>query len=213
MPGVVFSEPTSAGLPKPIEWHESKTGKFWFGWHAPNPPGPDDLRNGVDVDGWEIELGDGRFWKIPRVLPCRERILTRRSGLPYLIGLRDEPGPLDIRHDDGDVPFVEFIDPQYHELVEDAQRLRDHFAEPENEKAGAVEAGAFAVKLLQVCYCIRSEEIAALDLIGKACGTRMILAAIDAVEIGIARMSDDTRETLERGGVDEDALMEMAAGD
>ena len=89
MPGVVFHEPTSAGLPKPIEWCESNTGNFWFGWHAPNPPGPDDLRNGVGVDGWQIELGAGNEWMIPRVLPCRERILTRRSGLPYLIGRRD----------------------------------------------------------------------------------------------------------------------------
>ena len=172
-PGVVFHTPGPAGLPEPIDWHE--VGRYHVGWHAPYPPGPDELRNGVDVTGWNIELCDGNLWRVPLVIPFRELHPERESGLPQVYALAEN----------GDAQALERgwatnVKAEYLPLIGEAEiflaALHDESTDPKPDMV------PYCANLLAVCYRIGRSEMLALELLDKEHAEVMVLGSIDGGE-------------------------------
>ena len=159
-PGVVFAEPSPAGLPEPINWHEAEG--YSIGWHTPFPPGPDDLRNGVDVTGFNIELCDGNLWRVPLVIPFRDLDPERECGLPQVYALADSGDERD-----ADRGYATNVKAEYMPLVREAETflnaLHDESTDPKPCMVG------YCANLLAVCYRIGRAEMLALGLLDKDC--------------------------------------------
>ena len=179
-PGVVFSEPSPAGLPTPINWHDADG--YSIGWHTPFPPGPDDLHNGVDVTGFNIELCDGNLWRVPLVIPFRDLDPERECGLPQVYKLSNVGDPRDTERG-----YAETVKAEYMSLVREAETflsaLHDESTDPKPCMVG------YCANLLAVCYRIGRAEVLALGLLDKECANRMVALSIDCGErLEAARM-------------------------
>ena len=106
--GMVFTRQTATRLPAPLRWERARGGRFWVGWHEPDPPGPEHLDRGLNVGGSYLRLADGRNWLVPLVLACKEQDPERESGLPSSMRLVGE--------EIGNAPLSE-----YDRLIEQAE--------------------------------------------------------------------------------------------
>ena len=175
MPGVVFTSPSPAGLPKPIDWHSTPDGKYWIGWHKHSRPGPDDLRNDVEAAGFNVELCDGNRWRVPLVVPFRDIDRERESGLPQVYALAGESTASRNGRE-----YAETVKSEYMPLVEEAEKflaaLHDDSDAPRPDMVG------YCARLLGVCYRIGLREMLALGLLDKECAEMMVFGSIDCGE-------------------------------
>lgn len=64
-----------------------KFGDQWIGWQTDMLPGPESLRRPSQLQGYEVELGDGRVWIAPVVKQFREDQRDWVSQLPMVWGI------------------------------------------------------------------------------------------------------------------------------
>jgi len=194
--GMVFTRQSATKLPRPIVWEKSRSGKFWIGWHEANPPGPEDLRNGVSLTAaFTVRLRDERDWLIPLVLPCRQRNPTRECGLPQVYRLSGEADK------EGRRGVAEEVTPEYVPLIDEAKQFWTVF---KHESQPAIETErvlTFCVHLLQVSYRIGLDEVLALELLDKQIAQAMVLAVIDATERIKSEMPAELASVAEKSGL------------
>lgn len=70
-----------------------KFGDQWIGWQTDRRPGPESLRRANQIDGYEVELGDGLIWQAPIVRPFHEASKNWGCNLPMVIGLDESNEP------------------------------------------------------------------------------------------------------------------------
>ena len=186
--GIVFHRYGGDTLPTPLgPWHKARRGNYWIGWHRPSQPGPADLRRDKIIDGWEIELRDGKRWLIPLVLPCTELDPERRSGLQRSYRLAGESIAADVA-------------PEYRPLVERAERMLACATTGEG-LPDATEQVEYIAAVLSVCYRIGADEIAALELGGPIEGTRIMQLTIDMNERVRAALTPEERDAIDAQGL------------
>lgn len=194
--GMVFTRQSATRLPQPIVWEKSRCGRFWVGWHEPDPPGPEDLLKGISLTAaFNVRLRDEHDWLIPLVLPCRQRNLTRECGLPQIYRLAKEGDQ------QGQRGIAEEVTPEYVPLIEEAEQFWAVF---KDESCPAIETErvlTFCVHLLQVSYRIGVDEVLALGLLDKQTAEGMVLAAIDAMERIKAEMPAELASVAEDAGL------------
>ncbi len=81
---VVHRGPTSAYDPDNQIWRDC--GAYCIGMDVATPPGPDDLIRELSHAGYELALGDGRLWRIPRLKKFNAETLALESALPTRLG-------------------------------------------------------------------------------------------------------------------------------
>lgn len=71
-----------------------KFGDQWIGWQTDMPPGPESLRRGNQIDGYEVELGDGLIWLAPVIRAFRESSANWESRIPTVWGVDENLQPV-----------------------------------------------------------------------------------------------------------------------
>jgi len=69
-------------FPDRQDWTDTGDG-YWIGWTPGDLPGPEDLKRPTMLDGQEIQLADGRIWRIPAApyLP-RKLVIEGKALVP-----------------------------------------------------------------------------------------------------------------------------------
>jgi hypothetical protein len=162
-----------------IRWYQP-TAELRIGHNPHDPPGPEQLRNWIEIaEGTAVRLGDGKFWLVPRVLPCTERDAERPEGLPQ--GWRD----------------LELHRP----LVEQAERF---LAAYEGSGPGSLpdqEVLSFVAAVLGVGYRVRAGELLALGILNSSNTEVVFMDAIDGAERELSRSPAAITQRLEHAGV------------
>jgi hypothetical protein len=169
--GLVVSYSNRTGHYKDTQvWQEIHGTKCWIGYDKNDPPTPDDLaRDGVTIDGYFVELGDGNKWVVP--------VARHASGDPNL------PRPykcIDGKWAHGDVV------PKYQKLWEVAEKFwevaKQQFGEDEDSITVPLELNQeieFALIALSTNYRIDRTEASILQLLNKESVSGILGAVID----------------------------------
>lgn len=78
-------------FPDRQEWRQF--GGVWIGWEPGMKPGPESLRRGNQLPGYEVELGDGQIWHAPTIRAFVESPMQFQSKLPGVWGVDDKMQP------------------------------------------------------------------------------------------------------------------------
>lgn len=71
-----------------------KFGEHWIGWKTDMLPGPESLRRATMLDGYEVELGDGRVWQAPVIRAFQEKDITWIPRIPMVWGIGRDMTPI-----------------------------------------------------------------------------------------------------------------------
>lgn len=142
-----------------------KFGEQWIGWQEDMKPGPESLRRPKQIDGYEVELGDGKIWIAPTVRPFHETQATLGCSLPMMLGI-DESREHTAR-------VVE----RFRDIWETTVRIADIFYNGEQYAQFAFFDDA--VKCLALNYRIGNAEATILELLNTELVETVCGASVD----------------------------------
>tara|TARA_Y100000034_G_scaffold135318_1_gene206776 strand:- start:203 stop:985 length:783 start_codon:yes stop_codon:yes gene_type:complete len=157
-----------------------KKGDFWIGMEPDNPVTPDDLRRPNQQLGYEIELGDGNTWTIPRV-----------TALPTTLGIDLDSGKI---KGSTTKPFADFSERTWAYastifdqlgMLHKLQQQKPDLAVKQNVEFALEDTFKHACDALAINYRLHWQIINALPvpLFTEANTVQCLLAMIDYHEI------------------------------
>lgn len=70
-----------------------KFGEQWIGWQTDMLPGPESLRRPTQLQGYEVELGDGKVWIAPVIRAFQESSGLWQSRIAMTWGVNEDMSP------------------------------------------------------------------------------------------------------------------------
>jgi hypothetical protein len=122
--------------PSEQEWKPIGDGsQVWIGIDPSDPPTPDDLVRRQVYDGYDVELADGKTWKVPVIRRCHNGSTNLPTDMIW-----DATGAL-----------IEPIKPAYEQLWKDTETVVRWFTE-ERDDVLRSDCLRYAVKALSINY-------------------------------------------------------------
>lgn len=144
--------------------------RWWVGLEdAQLPPGPDDLVRELGLEGYELELGDGRLWRAPRILRWDIEKLEHQPAIPRMLTR--------VPAETGGFKFAYEVPEAFKPVLKIAQRsFEDHV----HERSVPIERlFEDASALLSANYRIGPAEVALLGLLDEGNAQQILALSFD----------------------------------
>ncbi|MGE3666639.1 MAG: hypothetical protein AB7G51_08450 [Steroidobacteraceae bacterium] len=142
-------------------WDDDGEQRYWIGLDNEERPAPADLARATDFEGYDVELGDGKKWRVPPV-----RRPDDSTGLPCTLRVRR--GVVE-----------EQVKAEYRAVWDRCGQAVRWFTEADPTKEDYPAAFALAADVMAIAYRLHLHELSVLGLIDSTNLWQLLGAAID----------------------------------